>query len=871
MPRSRPTFRSHVGRFRGVLLVALVAFVAVLGALFYFGRQGKRPPARPRGDAAGVEEGMKLVGREFDYTFTNREKPVFHIKGSSVRVDKDETVFLEKVALTLWDKSGQAWNCESDEASLNQTTKEGRLWGDVSVTGPSKLEVHTPQLEIREKGNLIVTPRPARILYADKYFIRAESLQVWIPDEVYSLIGDLRIASLPGVAPAMTLTAERGVYERKQRQVHVEGNASLHRGKSEISAAKLSGTLSPDESSMTFLRALWQVSGQTAADEKEGSTVTHFSGRDLAVLLEPQGNKVRQVDLSGTPAERAVLKSVGGGFTRTLTAPHIEGLLAASVLSSAHAEEGVDLHEEGPPPAPRARPRGPAAPATRGIAAAHSMAPAVAGRAAPKPVAALATAERAAPKAVAALAAAGPRVATGAPAAAAGAKPAGAAAAAGAGPGAASRKPPAPPRPIDRRAYGRRADATFRSDGQLATVNLIEKVTYDDGEIKAAGARAAIDLEAGRGEFFGSPVDASSPRGEVHTPHLTYTSADEVMHAEEGVRAVLEQGEDHALASTPLGAGKGPISVEAREGYWRRNPTSFLFRGDVRAWRDDNLLLAPELIGERLEQGDQLRAIGGVKTVWVPNEQEGGGAKAARPAGAGGGAGSGGAGSGAARGGAGGAGAAPAGAGAAAAGQGDAAKRGPITVLAQNLLYRDGAGVLTYTGNVRVDQEGKTLTCQQLDAELDKDKKAKTLICTGQAHLNDPATGRFIDGDKAVYQLATRKIDMVGEPVTMRDKDGNIVHGKRLLYSIDNGKVEVLGKDAAAGGPAGAAPPAPGAQPGSAPAKPPGQQPGAPAGTAPVKPPGAQTPQPGPPVKPPAASPPGSQPAAPPRPGRETK
>jgi lipopolysaccharide export system protein LptA len=813
MPRSRPTFRSHVGRYRGVLLVALVAFVAVLGALFYFGRQGKRPPARPRGDAAGVEEGMKLVGREFDYTFTNREKPVFHIKGSSVRVDKDETVFLEKVALTLWDKSGQAWNCESDEASLNQTTKEGRLWGDVSVTGPSKLEVHTPQMEIREKGNLIVTPRPARILYADKYFIRAESLQVWIPDEVYSLIGDLRITSLPGVVPAVTLTAERGVYERKQRQIHVEGNANLHRGKSEISAAKLAGTLSPDESSMTFLRALWQVTGQTTADEKEGSTVTHFSGRDLAVLLEPQGNKVRQIDLSGTPAERAVLKSVGGGFTRTLTAPHIEGLLAASVLSSAHAEEGVDLHEEGPPPAPRARPRGPAAPA------------------------------RAAPKAVAAPAAAERPIATGAPAAAAGAKPASAAAPAGGGkPGAAPKKPPAPPRPIDRRAYGRRADATFRSDGQLATVNLIEKVTYDDGEIKAAGARAAIDLEAGRGEFFGSPVDASSPRGEVHTPHLTYTSADELMHAEEGVRAVLEQGEDHALASTPLGAGKGPISVEAREGYWRRNPTSFLFRGDVRAWRDDNLLLAPELIGERLERGDQLRALGGVKTVWVPNEQDGGGAKAARPAGAGG--------------------------GAAAAGQGDAAKRGPITVLAQNLLYRDGAGVLTYTGNVHVDQEGKTLTCQQLDAELDKDKKAKTLICTGQAHLNDPATGRMIDGDKAVYQLATRKIDMVGEPVTMRDKDGNIVHGKRLLYSIDNGKVEVLGKDAAAGGPAGAAPAAPGAQPGSAPAKPPGQQPGAPAGTAPAKPPGAQTP---PPVKPPAASPPGPEPAAPRQPGRETK
>ena len=41
----------------------------------------------------------------------------------------------------------------------------------------------------------------------------------------------------------------------------------------------------------------------------------------------------------------------------------------------------------------------------------------------------------------------------------------------------------------------------------------------------------------------------------------------------------------------------------------------------------------------------------------------------------------------------------------------------------------------------------------------------------------------------------------------MHDRDGNIVHGKRLLYSIDNGKVEVLGKDATAA-PAPGKPPA---------------------------------------------------------------
>jgi lipopolysaccharide transport protein LptA len=137
---------------------------------------------------------------------------------------------------------------------------------------------------------------------------------------------------------------------------------------------------------------------------------------------------------------------------------------------------------------------------------------------------------------------------------------------------------------------------------------------------------------------------------------------------------------------------------------------------------------------------------------------------------------------------------------------------GAITVLAANMLYRDGSGVLTYTGNVHVDQDGKTLTCKQLDVNLDQDHKAKQMTCTGGTHLDDPAAGRKIDGETGVYRLETRKIDVFGNPVVMRDRDGNLVHGKRLRYAIDDGKVEVLGKDEVkppAPAPAAATPAAP--------------------------------------------------------------
>ncbi len=356
-------------------------------------------------------------------------------------------------------------------------------------------------------------------------------------------------------------------------------------------------------------------------------------------------------------------------------------------------------------------------------------------------------------------------------------------------------------------------------------------MTYGDGEVNATGDRALMDMDAGRGDFFGNPVHVVSPRGEMRAPHVIYTSADQLVHAVEEVHAVIKQSGDANLAGGVLGEGKGPVMVQSAEAFWLRPQASFVCRGDVRAWRGDNILLAPELVGERLAQGDQLAATGGVKTVWIPGQEEGpppsGPSGSPAPAGA--------AAPGApaapaapatpaapGRRGAGGApprgAAAPSGAGTsggaagAGAGRGGGKGSGPITVLAASMLYRDGSGVL--------DQDGKTLTCKQLDVNLDQDHKAKQMTCTGGTHLDDPATGRKIDGETGVYRLETRKIDIFGDPVVMRDRDGNLVHGKRLRYAVDDGKVEVMGKDETK-------PPAP-ASPAAAPA-PPGDSP-APAG-----------------------------------------
>src|SRR5258708_30849881 len=119
-----------------------------------------------------------------------------------------------------------------------------------------------------------------------------------------------------------------------------------------------------------------------------------------------------------------------------------------------------------------------------------------------------------------------------------------------------------------------------------------------------------MDMDAGGGECFGSPVNGVRPRGQMRAPHVIYTSADQLVHAVEGVHVVIEQAADANLAGTVLGEGKGPVMVQSTEAFWQRPQSSFIFRGDVRAWRGDNLLLAPEMHGQRLPEADRLAAPG---------------------------------------------------------------------------------------------------------------------------------------------------------------------------------------------------------------------------------------------------------------------
>jgi LPS export ABC transporter protein LptC/lipopolysaccharide transport protein LptA len=680
--------KSSVAGLRKLMLAVLAVLLLGVGGLFWFGKAGQRREKPPAMDpkSAQVEKGLSLIGEDFDYTFTEREKPIFRIRGTSVKADRQGIIYLDNVAVTLYDKQGRVFHVESKNASFNRESNEGQLQGEVFLKGPDELELRTDHLDLQDKGNTVSSPSAVEIRYLGKYIANAGRMELDLGGQVYTLMGGSQVRSIAGIEPALRLNAQRFVFERTKHWIRCEGGASLHRGEDWLEAERLYGNVAEDESGLTFVHAIWNVNGETrsalqtpSAKTAKAATRTKvkFSGRELSVVLQPQGNQPRSVALESPLDGRASLESTSPGLVRTLTAKrHIEGTLENGVLNSAQAFGSVEIVEN-----------------------AHL-------------------------------------------------------------PG----KPP-----TQRQASGQTASAAFRPDGQLATVELSSNVVYRDGDVTATGNHGNLDMEQGRGEFVGAPVVVSSDRGRLEAPRMVYNTDTQIVSARDGVKAKLQKVEETALAGSPLAQGEGPVNVISQEAFWRQQPSSFVFRGDVRAWRGDNVLLAPEIRGDKA--ADQLAASGGVKTIWYPTDQQasqaaGKSAQATTPA--------------------------PTPVPKAAA---TPAPRQPVQVVANEMTYGQKTGVLIYTGNVRVDQQGKTLSCQKMQVDLDDKRQAKTMVCTGDTKINDPQAGRTILGQRAVYHVADKQVEVFGDPVTMKDKDGNQIHGKRAVYAMDTGKVEVKGQD----------------------------------------------------------------------------
>ncbi|MEM9292370.1 MAG: LptA/OstA family protein [Acidobacteriota bacterium] len=304
-----------------------------------------------------------------------------------------------------------------------------------------------------------------------------------------------------------------------------------------------------------------------------------------------------------------------------------------------------------------------------------------------------------------------------------------------------------------REARAERANGRFGPAGALAGVLLAGNFTYRDGAITFNGRRADLDFVGGISELSGGPVEVRDPSGDLDAPRVRYNRDGERVQAFGGVRTRLrDTTAGNALPGPMMRRGEGPVWVESDSAIWHRDRELYVFRDGVRAWRGKDLLLADEVRVQRPE--DLLSAKGNVKTVWFPppssDPSEGGGARRA----------------------------------------GDS---GVIEVDAGNFTYLGAERKLRYEENVVILRDDLRLACQGADVLLAEVGGLNRLTCGGSASLQDLRQGRTVRGRRLVYDPDAGTIDVVGNPVRVKDRQGSELTGQRVIYQLESGTFEFKG------------------------------------------------------------------------------
>lgn len=681
---------------RGLLLL-LIVVVAGLGGLLWFGRQDRQPVRRGAPLGSEAAEGASLgdvatVGQGFEYTHYDAGRKRFTLRALRTVQDREETVFLEGVDMLVYEEAGPGYELSADKARYNREKQEALLEGRVKLTSGAGMTLTTEGLDLSQRGRVLTSTAPAEIVYGDAYKATGDRFRVHVPEDLFQLIGNARIDNLPGKGEPFSLRCKRLQLERQRQLLRADGGVEVTRPDGRVTAQSVNVFLTEDLAAVRFLRARWDVEGYSllppqAADAEEPLDErlrVDFSGRSFSTLLGTEGEEPQSAELEGSPTEPATLTTREGDLVRTITAGFLTTEAQPDGSQVVEAFGDPEIVEQG------------------------------------------------------------------------GDTP--------------------------RRVQGGRGWARILPDGSLGQARMSEGVTYRAGETEIRGERGRFDLAAGEGSFVGTEsaeamegeegeedesgrsvpeglptrkplprVTVKSARADLDAPAVTFAEKDGVVHARGGVSTVLHEGlamPGREPGERASGEEVPPVRVQSREAFFRDQPRGALFRGEVRAWQDENLILAEWLRADEPADGPaKVTAGGGVRTVARPAPT------ATRP------------------------------------------QPEPLTVTAEEMSYLDTtSGELIYEKGVKALDQGREIVCERLAVSLDANGGAERLEAQERVRLDDPAAGKKAQAERAVWvpegQPGGGRVALFGDPAVVTDARGGEIKAPELTYELGTGRVQ---------------------------------------------------------------------------------
>lgn len=192
-------------------------------------------------------------------------------------------------------------------------------------------------------------------------------------------------------------------------------------------------------------------------------------------------------------------------------------------------------------------------------------------------------------------------------------------------------------------------------------------------------------------------------------------------------------------ATSLFPTGNKPVFVNADELIMRQTDKIALFTGRVKAWQDNNTILANEL--QMQGNGDTVTARGGVRTVLYNT--------------------------------------------------GDEARTTPMQTTSEQLVARKADRRIDLLGKVTIVDETRTLKSEKSSFFFDDNNKIQRVECEQNVSVVDAATRRRGTGDEAIYHVERKMIFFNGAPATMSDPSGSL-SGQQISFDLAKNRVQVV-------------------------------------------------------------------------------
>lgn len=302
--------------------------------------------------------------------------------------------------------------------------------------------------------------------------------------------------------------------------------------------------------------------------------------------------------------------------------------------------------------------------------------------------------------------------------------------------------------PTPRSITGSKIVANFDTTQKRPTSAVVEgNLEYRDPKNRATSQRGTFDFLADRAILTSVPgvlptLEAEGSR--LSADRIEMNSKTGILEAKGSVRGAFRSSPARGASegSGMFPQSKAPVYVNSDSVVLLQKEQSAQFTGNVRAWQEENILLANDL---KIEQGGEtLTARGNVRAVLYNARERGEG--------------------------------------------------GPVKANAATLVARRADRKTELDGDVRIDDQGRVLKAGHATFQFDAQQQLELVEAKGGVDVTERATGRHGVGTRLVYRVPKKTMVLEGSPATVSDKQGT-VKGAEIVFDLARNRVDVVGGD----------------------------------------------------------------------------